>query len=136
MILLDANVLIAIASEADQNHDRATRLIETIDDTLLVPPTVVTEVCWLVVERDRDRRAEVGFLRSFSDPEDLRLTDLTAEDLSGASVLVERYEDLGGTDASIVAIAERLRITEIATFDHRHFGVVRPAHAEYFTLLP
>jgi uncharacterized protein len=52
--------------------------------------------------------------------------------------LAERYADLGlgGTDASLVAIAERLGIDRIATFDRRHFTVVRPAHVEAFTLLP
>jgi uncharacterized protein len=50
--------------------------------------------------------------------------------------LVERYPDLrlGGTDASVVAIAERLRIARIATFDRRHFTVVRPTHIKAFTL--
>ena len=52
--------------------------------------------------------------------------------------LVEQYADLrlGGTDASVVAIAERLHKDRIATFDRRHFTVVRPAHAVAFTLLP
>jgi uncharacterized protein len=52
--------------------------------------------------------------------------------------LTERYADLrlGGTDASVIAIAERLGIHRIATFDRRHFTVVRPAHVEAFTLLP
>ena len=27
-------------------------------------------------------------------------------------------------------------ITDVATVDRRHFGVVRPAHADGFTLLP
>ncbi len=43
---------------------------------------------------------------------------------------------LGATDASVVAIAERLGIDTIATLDRRHFTVVRPAHIEAFTLLP
>jgi hypothetical protein len=44
--------------------------------------------------------------------------------------LAERYADLGlgGTDASLVALAERLGLTTLATFDRRHFTVVRPAH--------
>jgi predicted nucleic acid-binding protein len=52
--------------------------------------------------------------------------------------LVAAYRDLplGTVDASIVAAAERLGITEVATVDRRHFGVVRPSHAEAFTLLP
>jgi len=52
--------------------------------------------------------------------------------------LVSQYDDLrlGTTDASIIALAERLNITEIATLDRRHFTAVRPCHVEAFTLLP
>jgi uncharacterized protein len=52
--------------------------------------------------------------------------------------LVARYHDLplGTVDASVVAAAERLGVTEIATVDRRHFSVVRPQHAAAFALLP
>ena len=52
--------------------------------------------------------------------------------------LVEQYADLplGTTDASVIAIAERLDLNEIATLDRRHFTVVRPRHVDAFTLLP
>ena len=39
-------------------------------------------------------------------------------------------------DASVVAAAERLGLTEIATTDRRDFSLVSPAHAESFELLP
>ena len=39
-------------------------------------------------------------------------------------------------DASLVAIAERMEITTIATLDKRHFTVVRPAHCSAFELIP
>ena len=35
---------------------------------------------------------------------------------------------LGIVDAAVIAMAERLLLTEIATLDHRHFAVVRPSH--------
>lgn len=52
--------------------------------------------------------------------------------------LVDRYQDLpiGGSDASLIAIAERLGATRIATLDHRHFRVVRPTHCHAFDLAP
>jgi predicted nucleic acid-binding protein len=52
--------------------------------------------------------------------------------------LVDAYADfpLGTTDAAVVAVAERLRVSEVATLDHRHFRVVRPRHIPAFTLLP
>lgn len=52
--------------------------------------------------------------------------------------LVVAYDDLplGTVDASVVAAAERLDITTIATLDRRHFSVVRPAHVDGFEILP
>ncbi|WP_324276174.1 type II toxin-antitoxin system VapC family toxin [Blastococcus brunescens] len=48
MILLDTNVLVAADRTADTNHDVAARLLETLDEPLLVPPTVLAEVCYLL----------------------------------------------------------------------------------------
>jgi predicted nucleic acid-binding protein len=52
--------------------------------------------------------------------------------------LIDIYQDLGLglVDASVIAVAERLEITQIATLDHRHFRVVRPRHVAAFELLP
>lgn len=52
--------------------------------------------------------------------------------------LVEQYSDfpLGGTDASVIAIAERLGVRKVATLDRRHFGAIQPRHVEAFTLFP
>lgn len=52
--------------------------------------------------------------------------------------LVETYVDLplGLVDASVVAIAERLGQTRVASLDHRHLGVVRPRHCERLELVP
>lgn len=52
--------------------------------------------------------------------------------------LVARYHDLplGTVDASVIAAAERLGITQIATLDRCHFSVVRPGHVPTFELLP
>jgi predicted nucleic acid-binding protein len=43
---------------------------------------------------------------------------------------------LGTTDATVIALAERMGVREIATLDRRHFSVVRPSHVEALTLLP
>ncbi len=63
---------------------------------------------------------------------------LTLEDWKRTAELFTRYESLslGGTDASLMALAERHEQSEIATLDHRHFAVVRPKHVDAFTLLP
>ncbi len=64
--------------------------------------------------------------------------DLLHEDYFRAARLVETYENLslGFVDAAIVAIAERMGATRIATLNHRDFAVVQPSNALHFTLLP
>lgn len=60
------------------------------------------------------------------------------EDWARMAELVEEYQDfpLGGTDASVVALAERLGTDLVITLDRRHFGAVRPRHCETLRLLP
>jgi predicted nucleic acid-binding protein len=69
---------------------------------------------------------------------DLLLEPVEPVDLMRIAELVAKYRDLplGTADAAVVAAAERLDVTAIATLDRRHFGVVRPAHVEAFELLP
>ena len=39
-------------------------------------------------------------------------------------------------DASVVTVAERLKITTLPTLNHRDFSVVRPRHVKAFELFP
>lgn len=39
-------------------------------------------------------------------------------------------------DCCIMALAERLHVTRIATFDRRDFSIFQPRHCGYFELLP
>jgi hypothetical protein len=84
-----------------------------------------------------DSTKEATFLRSLGDGE-LELVELIPADLSRMAALVTQYADLplGTTDASVIALAERLGVTEVATLDRRHFTVVRPGHVDTLTLLP
>ena len=57
---------------------------------------------------------------------------------SAIAELVEQYVSLplGIVDAAVIAIAERLNLTEVATVDRKHFSIVRPRHVSAFRLLP
>lgn len=52
--------------------------------------------------------------------------------------LLATYRDIGldAADAGIMALAERLGQTTIATLDHRDFRVVRPVHCDTLELVP
>lgn len=97
---------------------------------------VVTEVAYLLATR-LGVEPEVRFLGDLATGV-LSIDAAPAGDWLRIAELVATYRDLplGTVDASIVAAAERLDVDAIATIDRRHFGVVRPRHAESFTLLP
>jgi predicted nucleic acid-binding protein len=59
-------------------------------------------------------------------------------DIARAADLVEKYADLpwGTADACVIALAERLGVTRVATLDTRHFSVVKPRHITAFTCCP
>lgn len=80
---------------------------------------------------------EIRFLGDFASGS-LIAQPVAAEDWLRIAELVSTYRDLplGGVDASVVAAAERLDASGIATLDRRHFNVVRPSNCEAFTLLP
>lgn len=103
---------------------------------MLVPMLVITEVTYLLATR-LGVAAEARFLGDLASG---ALTPVAVEpvDWERIAQLVVRYRDLplGTVDASVVAAAERLGLSLIATLDRRHFGVVRPRHLEAFTLVP
>jgi predicted nucleic acid-binding protein len=59
-------------------------------------------------------------------------------DISRAAEIMAIYHDtpLGFVDASVAAIAERLRAPSILTTDRRHFTIIRTRHASAFRLVP
>ncbi len=140
MILVDTNVIYALGDQSDAEHARCVRwLSQAAGETLLVPPTVVAEACYLLDDRIGPQ-AEAAFLDDLGDGPGytFQLVDLTAGDVRRMANLVRRYADrrLGGTDGSIVAIAERLNISTIATVNRRDFDNIRPAHTPSLTIVP
>ena len=103
---------------------------------MLIPAPIVAEVGYLVA-RKAGAQIEAHFLRSLA-AGDFVLVDLTEADCARMAELVEQYADLplGTSDASVIAVAERLNVIEVATLDHRHFTVVRPRHVKALALLP
>ena len=97
---------------------------------------VITEVAYLLATR-LGVEAEVRFLGDLASGA-FSIEPVPPGDWLRIAELVAAYRDLplGTVDASVVAAAERLAVTAVATLDRRHFGVVRPRHADAFTLLP
>ena len=59
-------------------------------------------------------------------------------DMARIAELMRRYQGIpiGVADASVAAVAERLKLTDVATLGHRRFRALVPDHVPAFTLLP
>ncbi len=135
-ILVDTNMILAAADTASRDYEAALGFLEQAPEPLVVPVTVLAELDYMANSR-LGTQAEVRILRGLAGP-GFHLEPLLDEDFDRAIDLVEQYadSDIGLVDASIVAIAERLHVTRIATLDHRHFALFRPRHCRAFELVP
>ena len=124
MIVADTGALIALFDRNDRHHDQVRLLYEADPDAWVLPWAILPEVDYLTATHLGQRA------------QDLWLADLASgafsvewgrpEDLVAAERLCRRYKALriGLVDAVVIAVAERLRASAIATLDLRHFGTV------------
>lgn len=135
MLIVDANVLVAVMNRRDTHHARMTSLLDARDDEFVVTPYVVAEVAYLV-QKFAGPDAEIAFMQSIRDGL-FRQQPLDEQDLARIVELMGQFRDfpLGAADASVIAVAERLKIDQIASMDG-HFRAVRPRGLDFFTLLP
>ena len=132
--VVDSGPLYAAADLDDDDHDAALGVLARNALHLVIPTLVVAEVTYFIGTR-LGPGSEAAFLRGLAD------MDVEApgpSDWKRIAELVEQYGDfpLGGTDASVIALAERLEATTVITLDRRHFSAVRPRHCPAFALLP
>ena len=136
MLIVDTGPLVATADRADKDHIACRELLENDEGPLVTTAMVIAEAAYLI-DRQLGAKAEAALYASIIEGQ-LEIAALGIEDWTRIRELVSTYGDmrLGGTDASVVALAEQRRATRIATLNRRHFAVVRPHHTAAFELLP
>ena len=136
MLIVDTGVLLAAADTSDPDHETCAELLANETGPLRTTALVLAETAYLI-GRQLGPAAEAAFFRAV-EARELEIETLTNDDLTRIADLVEKYVDLplGGTDASVIAIAERFNETRVATLDRRHFAVVRPKHTQTFEIVP
>jgi hypothetical protein len=136
MLIVDTGPLVATADRADKDHAACRELLETDEGPLVATPMVIAETAYLI-DRQLGAKAEAAFYTAVINGE-VEVATMALADWQRIQELVATYADLrlGGTDASVITLAERHGATRIATLNRRHFAVVRPRHADAFELLP
>jgi predicted nucleic acid-binding protein len=134
LAVVDSGPLYATADADDQDHEACRAVLSRADLRLVIPALAVAEATYFVGLR-LGARAEATFLRGLAV---LDIEGPAPEDFERIAELVDTYADfpLGGTDASVIALAERIGAEIVITLDRRHFAAVKPRHHEVFQLLP
>lgn len=134
LAVVDAGPLYAAADGDDRDHAASCAALSRPDLRLVIPALVVAEATYFVGRR-LGADAEHAFLLGIGR---LDVEGPSSEDFMRMAELVEEYADfpLGGTDASVIALAERLQTPLVVTLDRRHFVTVKPRHRDAFELLP
>ena len=123
-IIADAGGIYGLYDRSDSAHARIRAVVERERDHILIPSPILSEIDYLL-------RARIGVQALSRFLTDIRVgafevEAITGGDLERCAVLVAKYSNLhlGLCDASVIALAERLRVDRILTVDERDFRVI------------
>jgi uncharacterized protein len=129
-VVLDTGVVVALYDLSDENHAHARAWYDAFDDDLVTTPLALAEMDHLVARaRARDTLWSDLERGAFA-------VRWWADGTTDALSVARRHPGMDLTDASLVALAARLRTDRIATFDHRHFRAFVTAEGAPFVVLP
>ena len=126
-ILLDTGIVYAYYDRSDAWHPRARTLITEAHRGLIVPAPVIPEVDHLLGHR-LGAQSRLAFYAGIVDGHYL-VAELPPAGYARVVALNRQFDDLqlGFVDAAIVAIAEALGLSRVATTDWRHFAPLAAA---------
>jgi predicted nucleic acid-binding protein len=127
--VLDTSAIIAAYDRADPRHDAAAELLRALDDELVTTPLVAAQM-------DRALAGTKGRDALWKDLDSGAITVRWWADAMDETLrIARRHPVLGLGDASLVALAGRLRTDRIATFDP-HFRSVTLPRGKRIVMLP
>lgn len=128
MIVADTGAIVALLDRDDAHHEEMRDLYAEDPGAWLLPWAILPEVDYLVA-RELGSAAQRAWFDDLASGA-FEIEWGSAADATAARAIESRHAALsmGLVDAVVMATAERLH-ADIATFDLRHFGAVRLAHA-------
>jgi predicted nucleic acid-binding protein len=135
-IVADSGAVYGLYDRRDAAHAGLRASVEKARDLIVLPSPILGEIDYLL----RFRLGNAALLRFLADIQEggFVIESVTMADLRRCAGLIEKYRDLdlGLSDASVVAVAERLGTDRILTVDQKDFRVMRSANGRPFHLLP
>ena len=134
LALLDSSYLYALSDRDDKYHERARSFAREGTIEYVLPDVVLTEVTYSL-RKLIGKHAEIAFLKTQA-RFPIRRIGLEADDLKRVHDIMSQYMQFDFVDCCIMALAERLNVGGVCTFDRRDFSLFKPSHCEYLELLP
>lgn len=123
MILADTGPLVALFDPADSDHKRCAKLLASIEEPLCTTVPVLTEAFHLLTPGSTGSQRLMDFVMEHG----LQVWFLDDSALVRAFELMIRYADhsMDLADASLVVLAETLKLRKVFTIDRNDFSSYR-----------
>jgi predicted nucleic acid-binding protein len=135
-VLVDSSFLYVLYNRNDPKHQAAQQVARVSAQVFVIPDVVLTEVAFLF-RRAGGVMAVARFLDTLvrTNPQ---LEPVTAADLERARTVMMQYAsaNLDFVDCCIIALAERLGITELCNFARPDRSIARLKDGTFLELLP
>jgi uncharacterized protein len=135
-VIADTSFVYSLLNQRDQHYARSTTFYLTDPDDILLPSVALSEIAYLFARLDKDGGAAraLAAIRKGR----MKIAELTPVDYDRVVEILVKYHGsrIDFVDACLMALAERLKLARILTYDHRDFRLYQPVHVPYFDLLP
>jgi uncharacterized protein len=134
--LADTSFIVGLLNRTDSRHKDIISAYKK-QDKIIVIQSVLNEVIYHL-EKQLGKQSTADFLRAITNHKQFLLIPLESKDILRTAEILEQYLDsrIDFVDASIMAVAERMKSNIILTLDRRDFGIFRPVHISCFEILP
>ena len=133
--LVDTGAIVALVNRADRFHEQATAWFRGFRGKLLTTEAVVTESAYVLAASPEHQRAALLWAQRVRDAGLLQVA--AVEDHSALARIISKYADLpcDYADASLISLAERTGVLQIATIDQGDFSIYRVGNRRRFRIL-
>jgi predicted nucleic acid-binding protein len=130
--LCDSGPLVALFDASDSAHEECRGILRGLQCPLVTTWPALTEAFYFL-----ENLAARELLWDLISGPTVETENVSRSDFSPMRSYMVKYADLpmDFADASLVVIAERLRLRKVFTLDH-HFRLYRPRHARSFEVFP
>lgn len=134
MVIIDTGPLVALFDSSEPTHKACRENLQMINDDLVTSWPVLTEAFYML----DDWRTGQATLWNFILAGAVQIFDIHTSHYKRLEELMRKYSDnpMDLADASVVLIAEVLKVRSIFTLDRKDFSIYRPKHCRHFELIP